>query len=80
MFGDSSQDVFCAVAFLRARLASSHQTELAFVFGKAHVAPMKALSIPKLEIQEAAFLATRFKKRSFERSYFQKDGYFHVDR
>ena len=27
MFGDSSQDVFCAVAFLRARLVSSHQTE-----------------------------------------------------
>ena len=61
MFGDSSQDVFCAVAFLRARLASSHQTELAFVFGKARVAPMKALSIPKLELQ-AALLATRLKQ------------------
>ena len=61
MFGDSSQDVLCAVAFLRARLASSHQTELAFVFGKARVAPMKALSIPKLEFQ-AALLATRLKE------------------
>ena len=61
MFGDSSQDVFCAVAFLRARLVSSHQTELAFVFGKARVAPMKALSIPKLELQ-AALLATRLKE------------------
>ena len=61
MFGDSSQDVLCAVAFLRARLASSHQTELAFVFGKARVAPMKALSIPKLELQ-AALLATRLKE------------------
>ena len=61
MFGDSSQDVFCAVAFLRARLVSSHQTELAFVYGKARVAPMKALSTPKLELQ-AALLATRLKK------------------
>ena len=60
MFGDSSQDVFCAVAFLRARLASSHQTELAFVFGKARVAPIEALSIPMLELQ-AALLATRLK-------------------
>ena len=32
MFGDSSQDVFCAVAFLRARLVSSYQTELACVW------------------------------------------------
>ena len=61
MFGDSLQDVFCAVAFLLARLASLHQTELAFVFGKARVAPMKALSIPKLELQ-AALLATRLQK------------------
>ena len=58
MFRDSSQDVFCAVAFLRARLVSSHQTELAFVFGKARVAP---ISIPKLELQEA-LLATRLKE------------------
>ena len=61
MFGDNSQDVFCAVAFLRARLASSGQTELAFVFGKARIAPMKALSIPKLKLQ-AALLATRLKE------------------
>ena len=61
MFGDNSQDVFGAVAFLRARLVSSHQTKLAFVFGKARVAPMKALSIPKLELQ-AALLATRLKE------------------
>ena len=60
MFGDSSQDVFCAVGFLRARLSSSHKTHITFIFDKARVAPMKALSIPKLELQ-AALLATRLK-------------------
>ena len=60
MFGDSSQDVFCSVGFLRARLSSSHKTQISCIFGKARVAPMKALSIPKLELQ-AALLAARLK-------------------
>ena len=61
MFGDSSEEVFCAVAFLRARLKTSLETQVAFVFGKARVEPMKALSIPKLELQ-SALLATRLKE------------------
>ena len=61
MFGDSSEEVFCAVAFLGARVKTSLETQVAFVFGKARVAPMKALSIPKLELQ-AALLATRLKE------------------
>ena len=65
MFGNGSQDVFCAVALLRARLASSSQTELAFVIGKALVAPMKALSVPKLELQAALF-ATRLKEENLK--------------
>ena len=60
MFGDSSQNVFCAVEFLRARLSSSHKTLIPFIFGKAHVAPMKVLFIPKLELQ-ASLLLTRLK-------------------
>ena len=62
VFGDNSQDVFAAVAFLRARVSSNQRTEtqLAFGFGKARVAPMKALTIPKLELQ-AALLAARVK-------------------
>ena len=60
MFGDSSQEVFCAVGFLCARLSSSHKTQISFIFGKARVAPMKALSLPKLKLQ-AALLATRLK-------------------
>ena len=63
MFGGSSQDVFSAVAFLRGRVATTtgHTTELVFVFGKARVAPMKALSIPKLKLQ-ASLLAARLRK------------------
>ena len=63
LFGDSSQEVFSAVAFLRAKVKSSKTratTELAFVFGKARVAPMKTLTIPRLELQ-AALLASRLR-------------------
>ena len=41
VFGDSSQDVFTSVAFLRTKVKSgnSERTEIAFVLGKARVAP-----------------------------------------
>ena len=60
MFGDSSQEVFSAVAFLRAQVntSSGPKTELAFVLGKTRVAPMKVMTIPKLELQ-AALLSAR---------------------
>ena len=60
MFGDSWLDVFCSVAFRRAQKNVYSKCQLAFVFGKARVAAMKMLSIPKLEIQ-AALLASRLK-------------------
>ena len=49
VFEDSSQKDSSAVAFLRARMNCNETTgtQLAFVFGKARVAPMKALTIPK---------------------------------
>ena len=64
MFGDSSQDVFSAVGFLRAQVTCTSReivTELAFVLGKARDAPMKVLTVPKLELQ-AALLAARLKR------------------
>ena len=64
LFGDNSQEVFSAVAFFRAKVTakdSGSTTELAFVFGKTSVAPMKALTIPKLELQ-ASLLASRLRK------------------
>ena len=64
MFGDSSQDVFSAVGFLRAQVTCTSGeiiTELAFVLGKSRVAPMKVTTVPKLELQ-AALLAARLKR------------------
>ena len=64
LFDDRSQEVLSAVAFLRAKVTAKNSgltTELAFVFGKARVAPMKALTIPKLEFQ-ASLLASRLRK------------------
>ena len=63
MFGESSQDIFSAVAFLRARVRTptdEEKIELAFVLGKARVAPMKVMTVPKLELK-AALLASRLK-------------------
>ena len=62
IFRYSSQNAFSAVAYLRARVSNSNgmTTELASVFRKACVAPMKALTTPKLEHQ-AALLAERLK-------------------
>ena len=63
VFGDSSEEAFGAVAFLRAQLPRDGvlETQVAFVFGKGRVAPMKIITIPKLELQ-AALLAARIKK------------------
>ena len=63
MFGESSQDVFSANAFIRAQVntSSGPKTELAFVLGTARVAPMKVMTIPKPEPQ-AALMATRLKQ------------------
>ena len=63
MFGDSSQEVFSAVAFLRAQenTSSGPKTEIAIGLGKARVAPMKVMTVSKLELQ-AALLAARLKR------------------
>ena len=64
MFVDSSQDVFSAVGFLRAQVTCTSgkiTTELAFVLGNARVAPMKVMTVPKLELQ-AALLAAGLKR------------------
>ena len=64
VFGDSSQEVFSAVAFLRALVSppsENQRIELAFVIGKRRFAPMKTITVPKLELQ-AALLAARLRE------------------
>ena len=39
MFGDSSEEVFCVVTFLRARVKTSLETQVAFVFEKQESRP-----------------------------------------
>ena len=63
MFGDTSQDIFSAVEFLLDRVTTPTgkvKTELAFVLGKARMAPMKVMTVPRVELQ-AALLAARLK-------------------
>ena len=62
MSRDNSQNVFSAVAFLRGKLVTkgTEPTEVAFVFGKPRVAPMKRLTIPKLKLEDA-LLASRLR-------------------
>ena len=64
MFGDSSKEVFNAVPFLRTRVAqvvpttsSGPQRELAFVPGKARVAPIKVMAVQKLKLHAALLVA-----------------------
>ena len=67
MFGDSSQDVFSAEGFHRAQLTCTSGeiiTELAFVLGKARVAPMEVMTVPKSESQ-ATLLAARLKREIY---------------
>ena len=63
MLDDSLKEVLSAVAFLRARVTTSsgRQTELAFSVCKTRVAPVKVMTVPKLELQ-AALLAAQLKK------------------
>ena len=51
----------CAVAYLRSK-PKEHSADLAFVIGKCRVAPMRHLSMPRLELQ-AAVMAVRLKEQ-----------------
>jgi hypothetical protein len=57
IFSDASEVGYGCVAYLRTT-AVSDQPTVSFVFGKSRVAPLKQVSIPRLELQ-AATLAVR---------------------
>lgn len=56
LFADASEEAFACAAYWR--VENEGGVELAFVSGKVRCAPLKLLSIPRLELQ-AAVLATR---------------------
>ena len=64
VFADASEDTMCAVAYLRSK-PKEYSADLAFVIGKYRVAPMRHLSIPRLELQ-AAVMAVRLKEQIVE--------------
>ena len=57
LFGDASEKAFCAVAYFRFEYPGGER-QCAFVAAKTLVAPVKPLSIPRLELQ-AAVLCVR---------------------
>ncbi len=61
VLGDASLESMAVVAFIRA--VEENETDVSFVLGKVRVAPMRQLSIPKLELQ-GALIASRLCKLS----------------
>ena len=57
LFGDASERAFCTVAYFRFEYPGGER-QCAFVAAKTRVAPVKPLSIPRLELQ-AAVLSVR---------------------
>lgn len=60
VFADASEEAFAAAAYLRV-IYEDATMNVAFVMGKARVAPVKPMSIPRLELQ-AALIASRLAK------------------
>ena len=60
IFSDASEEAFGACAYIRWRV-SSNRYDVRFVAAKSRVAPLKPLTIPRLELQ-AAVLASRLYK------------------
>ena len=49
LFADASEDTMCAVDYLRSQ-PKEYSADLAFVIGKCRVAPIRHLSIPRLDL------------------------------
>ena len=61
MFADASEDTMCSVAYLHSQ-TKAYSADLAFFIGKSRMAPMRHLSILRLELR-AAVLARRLKEQ-----------------
>lgn len=56
VFSDSSEEVCCAVLYMR--FVSGSNVNLSFIASKTRVAPLKQLSIPRLELMGCLLLST----------------------
>ena len=71
VFTDASISAFAAVIYARPSHPASKSATITFVLGKSRVAPLKQLSVPKLEL-EAALLEVRLLqvvRRAFDRNF-----------
>ena len=69
VFADASQDAFGACAYIRWEIEMD-KFDIRFIAAKSRVAPLKHLTIPRLELQ-AAVLASRLQSTIKEESRFQ---------
>ena len=69
VFADASQEAFGACAYIRQK-TEENTYEVTFVAAKSRVAPLKQLTIPRLELQ-AAVLASRLAKSILDESRIQ---------
>ena len=77
IFADASEIGYGAVAYVRRRVGDSHQCRL--LMAKARVAPLKTVTIPRLELNAAVLAVrigktiTRELKEDFESTYYWVD-------
>ena len=74
IFADASQEAFGACAYIR-WMTTNGKHDVRFVAAKSRVAPLKELTIPRLELQ-AAVLASRLQVTIKEECRFQFEGTF----
>ena len=78
IFSDASQEAFGACTYIRQR-RKDYKYEVKLIAAKARVAPLKQLTIPRLELQ-GAVLASRLTKTIQEESRIKfKDAMFFTD-
>ncbi|XP_036346710.1 uncharacterized protein LOC118756026 [Rhagoletis pomonella] len=73
-FGDASENAFAAVTYWRAKNARG-EVEVAFICAKSKCAPLKPLTVPRLELQ-AAVLGTRLQQAVCEAHSFKPNKRF----
>ena len=72
IFTDASEEAMCIVAYLQDKAT----LRLTYVIGKCRVAPIRHMTIPKLELQAAVYGA-RLRKQLLSKQYVRIDKIYH---